>query len=177
VKLSDGFIAPSELFPSNLILLVGTEIDLVIKCSVENSRYLSLLHLTVPMSIDNEHARSLVICFLPQLKQLPSLASVIQHATRSTRDRLVILLFSPHFDNHRKWHDVQKLLTWVYVQSTAVAQDMGKVLMEVDVLLQGSDSRETYDVKEHEFDAVYRFEEGMLCLLPRLCFWSEKLLS
>jgi len=111
------------------------------------------------MSTDNEHARSLVICSLAQLKESSSLASTIKHATRSTRDRLVILLFSAHFDDHRKWHDVQTLLTWIYVQSTAVAQDMDKVLMEVDVLLRGSKSRETSDVKESEFDVVYKFEE------------------
>jgi hypothetical protein len=35
---------------------------------------------------------------------------------------------------------VQRLLTFVYVKATSIAQEMGKVLMDVDVLLCGLDS-------------------------------------
>lgn len=109
------------------------------------------------MSSDNKYARALVVCSLNQLHDPYFLAPIIQSASRATRDRLVILLFSSHFDDHRGWHQVQKLLTWVYIQSTAVSQEMGKVLMEVDVLLRGTNG--SYPLGE--FDVVYRFEDGM----------------
>ncbi|KAI0707628.1 Nucleotidylyl transferase [Earliella scabrosa] len=36
------------------------------------------------------------------------------------------------------WDDVQRLLTFVYVQATKVAQDMGRLLLDIDVLLRGT---------------------------------------
>ncbi|KAI0748528.1 Nucleotidylyl transferase [Daedaleopsis nitida] len=36
------------------------------------------------------------------------------------------------------WDDVQRLLTFVYVQATKVAQDMGRILLDIDVLLHGT---------------------------------------
>lgn len=36
------------------------------------------------------------------------------------------------------WDDVQRLLTFVYVQATKVAQDIGNILLDIDVLLQGT---------------------------------------
>jgi len=108
---------------------------------------------------DLEYAQSLVVCSLTQLQGSPFLASIIQRATRCTRDRLVILLSSPHFNEHKKWHDVQKFLTWVYVQSTATAQETRNVLLDVDVLLRGSNSLDSYGLKESEFDVVHRFED------------------
>jgi len=110
------------------------------------------------MSSDNEYARSLVVCSLADILRPHFLEPIIQLASRSTRDHLVILLFSAEFENHLKWNGVQKLLTWVYVQSTVVAQDMGKVLLDVDVFLRGIVSSNGYDLPDAEFDVVYRFE-------------------
>ena len=36
------------------------------------------------------------------------------------------------------WDDVQRLLTFVYVQATKVAQDLDRVLLDIDVLLKGT---------------------------------------
>jgi len=82
-------------------------------------------------------------------------------AARATRDRLVIVLFCPLFNNYDgishidHWDDVQKLLTFVYVQATKVAQDMDKILMQVDVLLKGTDDNLSSDLGT-AFDVVHR---------------------
>ena len=75
------------------------------------------------------------------------LAKPITIATRNTAKQLRIVLVSPLFDADRaerpsalgttRWDDVQSILTYVYVQATKVAQEMGKILMDVDVLLKG----------------------------------------
>ena len=63
-----------------------------------------------------------------------------------TRDRLLIILFSrsfnsPEISHTAQWNEVQRLLTFVYVQATKVAQANGNILMDVDVLLKGLDER------------------------------------
>jgi len=55
------------------------------------------------------------------------------------------------------WDDVQTLLTYVYVQATTIAQELDKVLLEVDVLLRGFDE----DLREDfgkDFEVVIRIE-------------------
>lgn len=100
--------------------------------------------------------RALLLATLPRLSTPQFLAPIISHATSTTRKRLVIILFSRFFNKEAlhshldqgylasqaishagKWRAVQEILTYVYVQATKVAQDLGKVLMEVDVLLKG----------------------------------------
>ncbi|KAI6022730.1 hypothetical protein EDC04DRAFT_2869680 [Pisolithus marmoratus] len=65
-------------------------------------------------------------------------------------EALVIVLLSPLFESPGKslvapisrterWDDVQRLLTYVYVQATKVAQDNGRILMDVSVLLRGGE--------------------------------------
>jgi pantetheine-phosphate adenylyltransferase len=57
------------------------------------------------------------------------------------------------------WDDVQRLLTYVYVQATAVAQELDKVLLQVDVLLRGFDEDLCEDFGK-EFEVVIRIEGG-----------------
>ena len=57
------------------------------------------------------------------------------------------------------WDEVQRLLTYVYVQATKVAQDLDRVLMEVDVLLKGFDE----DLPEElgtGMEVAFRIEGG-----------------
>lgn len=75
------------------------------------------------------------------------LASPIAIAAGKTQEHLRIVLVSSLFDppaaesrgisRTERWDEVQRLLTYVYVQATKVAQEMNKVLMEIDVLLHG----------------------------------------
>jgi pantetheine-phosphate adenylyltransferase len=72
------------------------------------------------------------------------LTPAVSAAAASTADSLTILLFSKSFNSEishtGQWNQVQRLLTFVYVQATKVAQDMDNILMEVDVLLRGNDA-------------------------------------
>ncbi|KAJ3576659.1 hypothetical protein NP233_g301 [Leucocoprinus birnbaumii] len=100
--------------------------------------------------------RALLLATLPRLSTPQFLAPIIVHAATTARKRLVIVLFSRFFNtgtphsnldqgylasqaiSHTgRWKAVQEILTYVYVQATMVAQNMGKVLMDVDVLLKG----------------------------------------
>ncbi|KAI0273580.1 Nucleotidylyl transferase [Gloeopeniophorella convolvens] len=55
------------------------------------------------------------------------------------------------------WDDVQRLLTYVYVQATAIAQELDKVLLQVDVLLRGFDEDLPEDFGK-DFEVVIRIE-------------------
>ena len=92
--------------------------------------------------------RALILATLPSLDPPHFLAPIIATAASATRHRLTIILFSRRFNHPDSrgvspidaWQDVLRLLTYVYVQATSVAQSLDKVLMLVDVLLQGNDA-------------------------------------
>ncbi|KAJ7449952.1 hypothetical protein FB451DRAFT_1287082 [Mycena latifolia] len=85
---------------------------------------------------------SVLYATLPALEVPHFLAAAIAHAAQRTRTQLLIVLLADIFDAVHPvsptatWNDVQQLLTFVYVQATKVAQDVGRLLMRVDVLLQ-----------------------------------------
>lgn len=115
--------------------------------------------------------RSVLLTTISHLHEPPRfLASAVEFATRHTLENLRIIfvsaLFNPQASNSWKdftrapgpaesvvqdgtqgishtehWDDVQRLLTFVYAQATKVAQEMGKVLMDIDVLLKGSEEQ------------------------------------
>ena len=97
------------------------------------------------------------------------LESGILSATRATKDRLVIILHSQAFANQEgpraNWFEIQRLLTWTYVGSTAVAQDMDKVLFDANVLLRPRCMPTTDGTVEDEelvknADVLYVFQDG-----------------
>ena len=94
------------------------------------------------VSMSSDEDTTLVLATLSNLDP-HFLEPVVSFAAASTRRRLTIVLFSRLFgaslSHTEQWDDVQRLLTVVYVQATKIAQDMDKVLMEVDVLLKGLD--------------------------------------
>ncbi|KAF7338180.1 CTP-transf-like domain-containing protein [Mycena venus] len=90
---------------------------------------------------------SVVHASLPSLSVPHFLAAAIVRAAQRTRTHLLIVLLADLFDpahplsHTAAWNDVQQLLTFVYVQATKVAQDMNRILMNIDVLLLGPHSR------------------------------------
>ncbi|KII88301.1 hypothetical protein PLICRDRAFT_111436 [Plicaturopsis crispa FD-325 SS-3] len=103
---------------------------------------------------------TLLLATLPSFSTPHFLAPIIQAAASATRNKLTIILFSRLFNRTLRQHEgqgrtrsdssssliptrtesfdvVQRLLTFTYVQATRIAQDQGKVLMQVDVLLKG----------------------------------------
>lgn len=96
--------------------------------------------------------KALLLATLHNVDSTPHfLAGPIATAATQAAQALRIVLVSPLFDansadyqSHRptalgtkRFNDVQRALTYVYVQATKVAQEMGKILMDVDVLLKG----------------------------------------
>ena len=111
------------------------------------------------------------------------LARPISFAASKTRRQLRIVLVSPLFDPGRpkevsalgttRWDQVQSVLTYVYVQATKVAQEMGKILMDVDVLLRGETESMpesvTADVHVAFRGASPRYPPGMCMLKDSVC--------
>ena len=115
---------------------------------------------------------ALLLATLPSLNPPYFLASIIQSTAIATRSRLTILLFSrlfnapdspllPGLSPTHCWHDIHRLLTYVYVQATKVAQDLDKLLLEIDVLLLGIDRNIPEDLGK-PFDIVFRVAGGEL---------------
>jgi len=97
--------------------------------------------------------RSILLASLPNLSPPHFLDPAISWAAKHTRTRLVIVLFSRHFNvrqqatlsvlehqavsRTKSWDAVQKILMHVYVQATKMSQELDNVLMDVDVMLKG----------------------------------------
>ena len=123
----------------------------------------------IDKSKDNIYSASILIANLSSPSDYHVLESAIRNATRSTKDRLTVILHSPAFVNQgvpqANWFEIQRLLTWTYVESTAVAQDMDKVLLDTDVLLRPPHTQAAEGTTEDEelvkkADALYVFEDG-----------------
>ncbi|OBZ69225.1 Phosphopantetheine adenylyltransferase [Grifola frondosa] len=89
--------------------------------------------------------RSVLLATIHELHETPNfLASAVSAAARNSTESVRIVIVSPFFDpaggiSHTAlWDEVQRLLTFVYVQATKVAQDVGNPLLDIDVLLKGS---------------------------------------
>ncbi|KAM6500267.1 Nucleotidylyl transferase [Amanita muscaria] len=128
---------------------------------------------TSPETVDN----ALLLASLSSLGTPQFLGPAITSAATSTRSKLVIVLFSRLFnrapgeadDNHSRldfpssrgishteqWDDVQRLLTFVYVQAFKTAQQKDKVLMDIDVLLRGLDENVPEELGRNT-DIVFR---------------------
>lgn len=84
---------------------------------------------------------AILILNIRHLDNLSHISSPIAAAASRTRTRLLIVIFSPLFDNISgtgSWHAVQRLLTHAYVHATAVSQKLDRIMMGVDVILRGA---------------------------------------
>ncbi|KAK0500235.1 hypothetical protein EDD18DRAFT_1349092 [Armillaria luteobubalina] len=114
---------------------------------------------------------ALLLASLSDLSTPHFLSPAIITAATSAQKRLVIALYSALFtspsgdvtessvSHTERWDAIQRLLTFVYVQATKVAQEMDKVLLEVDVLLKGAN--DGIPELAAETDAVFRVRGGM----------------
>lgn len=94
--------------------------------------------------------KAVLLASLDNIDEPPHfLSSPIAAAAAKTVQQLRIVIYSPLFDTEnperpaaaigtRRWDAVQSTLTYLYVQAMKVAQEMGKILMDVDVLLKGA---------------------------------------
>ena len=126
---------------------------------------------------------AVLLAAIPDIFTPPTyLASSIAHAVKNTAHRLCIVLTSPYFHDPSSslpedqspgsslspppishidyWDEIQRLLTYVYVDATKIAQDMNKVLMDIDVLLKS----DLEDLPEEVFvDAELVYTGKVLC--------------
>ena len=125
--------------------------------------------------------RSILLATLDDLSVPHHLAGIISSAARQTHKRLVILFVSKLFDKSsstsqseseeisishtQRWNEVQNLLTFAYVQATRVAQQLDRVLMEVDVLLKGVDEALPDDLADG-VDVLYSVRHGQSPHVP-----------
>ncbi|KIY71202.1 Nucleotidylyl transferase [Cylindrobasidium torrendii FP15055 ss-10] len=83
---------------------------------------------------------SLLLAAVRNINEFQFLAPVITTAASQTTQRLVVVLFSDVYNARgTHWHEVQRLLTFVYLQASMIAQQQGKNLLDVDVLIRSLD--------------------------------------
>jgi hypothetical protein len=127
---------------------------------------------TPPVS---EIQRSVLVAGLDDLSVPHHLSGAIGSAARCTHKHLTILFVSKLFGNPhltaeaesdkgyishtRTWNEIQNLLTFTYVQATKVAQELGRVLLEIDVLLKGVDETLPDDFADN-VDCLYHVYHG-----------------
>jgi hypothetical protein len=121
-----------------------------------------------------------VVANLPDLRLPHFLSTVISAAAHATKSRLIIVLLSPFFNgsdasavippdtSHTdKWYETQCILAFTYVQATKVAQDLGNPLLEVDVLLKGTEDDLSGDWGS-EADTLFCVQGGATFLRSQL---------
>lgn len=125
--------------------------------------------------------RAVLIARVYDLRHPPTyLSGPISLVARHTTENLRIILFSPLFDQEGHfsstehdssaedksepkfspaghWDDVQRLLTYVYVQATKVAQELNRVLADVDVLLKAPKDQFDWELTR-DAERIYRGE-------------------
>jgi hypothetical protein len=95
--------------------------------------------------MSNSNNAALLVVTLTDLFTPHPIAHIISAAAKSTRRHLLILILSPLFNHDRGishtkcWDDVQRFLSFVYVQAVLAAHEIGNEHIEVDVLLKGMD--------------------------------------
>lgn len=130
-----------------------------------------------PMSVNEDVRRTLLLTTLHDVNEAPTfLAAPVAEAARRTTESLQILIISSAFDsptsNERgngepsgvsrtaSWDAVQRLLTFAYVQATSIAQELGRVLLDIDVLLKGA--ADLLTLPEDVIQEAERIYTGML---------------
>ncbi|KAL1743449.1 hypothetical protein HDZ31DRAFT_83384 [Schizophyllum fasciatum] len=115
-----------------------------------------------PQPPDNSVNKALLLATIRSFEPPDYLSVAISTCARATKSHLTIVLYSRVFNvdpectisHSAHWDDVQKLLTRAYVSATKTAQDMNKVLMDVDVLLKGIN--EGFPSNLHGYDTIFR---------------------
>jgi hypothetical protein len=87
--------------------------------------------------------RTVLLAHLQDIDVPHYLGPAIVSVTTATAEALVIVLVSQLFHTSestsnrvQQWDRVQSLLTYVYVKATKAAQDLGKVLLDISVVLK-----------------------------------------
>lgn len=116
-----------------------------------------------------EALKAVLLARVDNIDQPPHiLSSPIAIVASKTTQQLRIVLISPSFDKEhsespsaavgtKRWDAVQRTLTYVYVQAMKVAQEMDRILMDVDVLLKGEREAISEQITA-DAEVIYRSE-------------------
>lgn len=91
------------------------------------------------------HSKSILAIKLSNFNDVRKYLSVVATAAHRTTERLLIILCSEllnaseEYSHTEYWEEVQALLASVYVETSHIAQEADRVLLDVDVLLRGLD--------------------------------------
>ncbi|KAG2158463.1 uncharacterized protein EDB93DRAFT_671313 [Suillus bovinus] len=92
--------------------------------------------------------RTVLFAHLHDISAPHQLGPAIASVTAATTEALTIVLVSQLFrtaespsNRVKQWDNVQRLLTYVYVKATKTAQDLGKILLDVSIMLKDPSER------------------------------------
>lgn len=116
--------------------------------------------------------RTVLFAHLQDIAAPHHLGSAIASVTAATTEALVIVLVSQlfrtaesPFNRVKQWDNVQRLLTYVYVKATKAAQDLGKVLLDISVMLK--DPSESFPSNfGNSMDMCFRIQGGEFLSFP-----------
>lgn len=128
----------------------------------------------LPPSIATEHptttimfSSSLLLLPVPSIEALSDpgdLLDPVRIAATETSDRLTIFLLTPLFRRDTAisvvdhWDDIQLFLGKVYGEAVRVAQGQGRVLFEVDVVIDGLTTVSAWEPSYASWDALWTIE-------------------
>ncbi len=122
-------------------------------------------HGMAPLSPPAPVPHTLVALAIDDLRTPHHLAHIVRAAVERTSQSCLIVVFSDAFAaspaavaHTDAWDAVQRLLTFLYVQATSIAQELDRVLMDTDVLLRGS--QQTLDIPQREYGCLFRVDGG-----------------
>lgn len=116
------------------------------------------------------YTKTILAIKLSNLDDVRLYLSAVATAAHRTTERLLIVLCCEllnkenHFNYTQYWDEVQSLLACVYVEATRVAQEAERILLDVDVLLRGSDV--DILVENVGWEHVFKIEGGEYYTIP-----------
>lgn len=111
----------------------------------------------MPAGLHNDIDNAILILKLDDLENLTVISSPIVTVARRTRSRLLIVLHHPLFEDGfgtNTWGIIQRLLVHAYVQANVVANEMNKILMNVEVILRAPQNS-LKDLPNASWDAIF----------------------
>src|SRR6185369_121729 len=125
-------------------------------------------------------SNTILVLQLSSLSQYEHVGHLISQAARKTKTRLLILLYSPLFDPEngikpvQSWHSVERLLSFIYTRASAVALELDRILLQIDVLFYAGPSIIVSDIdgqRRIKWDAVFLPSEGAPSFSRRSAVW------
>ncbi|TDL27410.1 Nucleotidylyl transferase [Rickenella mellea] len=103
-----------------------------------------------------------ILAFRLEHLRIPyELIPVIKVSLLHTTERILVLVFCKIFNDDQNvshtgsWDDIQRLLTFIHVEATRIAQENDRILLQVDVLLRGTDKQVELQESQSNWDHLF----------------------